>query len=115
MEIKNETRPWGSFRQFTENESSTVKIISVDAHQRLSLQYHLKRNEFWVVISGNPIITIGDKVQTASVGEEFAIPVNTIHRIEASDQNVQVLEISYGDFDENDIIRIEDAYGRINS
>ncbi len=113
MNIKNDTRPWGFFRQFTENEPSTIKIISVDAGHRLSLQYHNKRDEFWVVLSGNPVIRIGETVTHAIAGEEFSIPKKTNHRIEALENNVQVLEIAFGDFDENDIVRIEDAYGRI--
>ena len=113
MDIKNDNRPWGSFRQFTQNEPSTIKIISVTAGQRLSLQYHLKRSEFWAIISGNPVITIGEKIEKSKPGEEFFIPVNAIHRIEALENDAQILEIAFGDFDENDIVRIEDSYGRI--
>ena len=113
MNIKNDKRPWGSFRQFTENEASTIKTISVDAGQRLSLQYHEKRSEFWCVLSGNPQVTIGDRVEQAKPGDEFTIPIQTIHRIEALDNKVEILEIAFGEFDENDIVRLDDAYGRV--
>ena len=112
MEIKNGERPWGFFRQFTENEPSTVKLINVNSGERLSLQYHLKRNEFWVVLAGSPVVTIGDKVLQAGVGDEFVIPERAVHRIEAKDDDVQVLELAFCDFDEEDIVRIEDIYGR---
>ncbi len=114
MKIINDNRPWGSFRQFTHNEISTVKIISVEAGHQLSLQYHHKRSEFWVILSGHPRITVGEKVKIAQEGEEFFISPKTIHRIEAPEDNSQILEISFGDFDENDIVRIEDAYGRVS-
>jgi mannose-6-phosphate isomerase-like protein (cupin superfamily) len=54
MKPTEEQRPWGSFRRFTENEISTVKIITVNADQELSLQYHKNRDEFWKVLAGNP-------------------------------------------------------------
>jgi mannose-6-phosphate isomerase-like protein (cupin superfamily) len=114
MKTKNVKRPWGSFRQFTENETSTVKIIDVDAGHRLSLQYHNKRSEFWTVLSGNPVITVGNEIYYASPGDEFFISEKTKHRAEAKNNNVRLLEISFGNFDENDVVRIEDAYGRIS-
>jgi mannose-6-phosphate isomerase-like protein (cupin superfamily) len=113
MNIKKDIRPWGSFRQFTENEASTIKIIKVEAGKKLSLQYHDKRDEFWVVLSGDPVISIGETVKQATAGEEFFIPKKTNHRIEAPENKVQILEIAFGDFEENDIVRIEDDYGRI--
>lgn len=112
MNIQNDRRPWGSFRQFTDNEVTTVKVLSVDAGHRLSLQYHKKRSEFWKVLSGNPSITIGDTTSQAKKGDEFFVPAETIHRISASDDSVEILEIAFGDFDENDIVRLDDAYGR---
>ena len=114
MNIQNDTRPWGSFRQFTENESSTIKIISVNTGQKLSLQYHKKRSEFWVVLAGNPSITIGETTIAAKKGDEFSIPKETIHRIGAPDNDVEILEIASGEFDENDIVRLDDAYGRVS-
>ncbi|MGA7828202.1 MAG: phosphomannose isomerase type II C-terminal cupin domain [Geobacteraceae bacterium] len=113
MHIINDIRPWGSFRQFTDNQQTTVKIINVTAGQRLSLQYHNHRDEFWVVLSGNPRITIGADVLDAAPGDEFTVPVNTLHRMEAPKNDACILEIAFGDFDENDIVRLEDAYGRI--
>ncbi len=113
MEIENDRRPWGEFRRFTDNEKSTVKILSVDADKKLSLQYHHKRDEFWQVLSGNPSITIGEKTENAKAGDEFFIHKESLHRIETPNGAAKILEISFGEFDENDIIRIEDAYGRV--
>ena len=105
-------KPWGNFRQFTHNETTTVKILSLNPNTSLSLQYHNHRSEFWFVISGHPVITIGDDTMEAKPGNEFTIEIKEPHRLEAQNDAVQVLEIAYGDFDERDIVRIEDKYGR---
>ncbi len=112
MKTYSEQRPWGKFIQFTHNEPSTVKIIIVELGQSLSLQFHRKRSEFWRVISGNPTITIGDITTHANTGDEFTIPLETKHQISAEQNQVHILEISTGDFDEADIIRLSDRYGR---
>jgi mannose-6-phosphate isomerase-like protein (cupin superfamily) len=112
MNIINDKRPWGSFRQFTHNEISTVKILSVNVASRLSLQYHEKREEFWRVLSGNPIVVIGEKTIKASPGDEFFIAKKAKHRIEGKENDAQILEISFGDFDENDVVRLADDFGR---
>ena len=105
-------KPWGQFDQFTHNEMTTVKVISVNPGGSLSLQYHNRRTEFWRVLLGRPILTIGGKKINAKPGDEFIIAKKELHRIEAKIDAVQLLEISYGDFDENDIVRLEDKYGR---
>ena len=113
MHIENDTRHWGSFRRFTENDPSTVKLIDIRAGQSISLQRHSHRDEFWVILSGNPKITIGDMITHATSNDEFFIPRETLHRIMASDDAaVRLLEIAFGDFDEDDIIRTADSYGR---
>ena len=106
-------RPWGNFRQFTTNNPFTVKIILVKKGEAFSLQYHNKRSEFWRIISGTPEITIGDSVVEAKMGDEFQIPKKTKHRVRSLDTDTEFLEISSGEFDENDIVRLEDKYGRI--
>lgn len=112
MEPFTEKRPWGEFRQYTNGEPVTVKTIFVKKGERLSLQYHTKRAEFWKIISGTPEVTIGASIMRAKVGDEFMVPEKTNHRIAAIDEDVLFFEISYGDFDENDIVRIKDDYGR---
>ncbi|OHA89784.1 MAG: hypothetical protein A3C70_00820 [Candidatus Zambryskibacteria bacterium RIFCSPHIGHO2_02_FULL_43_14] len=108
-----EERPWGGFREFAENEGNTVKILFIKKGEVFSLQKHHYRNEFWRVLSGNPDIIIGDKMVRAKIGDEFEIPPEMKHQISAPINEVEVLEISRGKFDENDIVRIEDKYGRI--
>lgn len=108
-----EERPWGGFREFTLNATSTVKILFVKKGEEFSLQKHHHRSEFWRVLKGTADITIGDKIINAKPGDEFEIIPETNHRISASNEDVEVLEIARGNFDENDIVRIEDKYGRI--
>ena len=112
MKMLTVEKPWGRFEQFTHNELSTVKILSVNPNSSLSMQYHQKREEFWRVLSGHPIITIDKKVINASPDDEFMIRKGELHRIETKKDATAILEIAYGDFDENDIIRTEDKYGR---
>lgn len=112
MNISDDHRPWGNFRRFTAGESTTVKILFVKAHERFSLQYHNNRDEFWRVLSGSPDITIDEKTEKAEVGDEFFITRGTKHRISAGQTDTSVLEIAFGDFDEEDIVRLEDDYHR---
>jgi mannose-1-phosphate guanylyltransferase len=79
----------------------------------LSLQYHNKRKEFWKIVKGSGIVEVQDKKSTLCEGDNIVIPLGANHRIEASDSGCTVLEISYGSFDEDDIVRIEDDYDRI--
>lgn len=105
-------KPWGNFQEFTKNQKSTVKILTVEPNQKLSLQLHKKREEFWKVLKGPCIITIGDKRHKAKEGDEFVIPKETKHRLEALENTAKVLEISLGEFDEDDIKRLKDKYKR---
>lgn len=106
-------RPWGEFRQFAHNEPVTVKTILVKKGERLSLQYHAHRSEFWKILKGSPLITIGEEKHTAEAGDEFTVPVHMQHCIEALESDVELLEIARGTFDENDIVRLDDKYGRV--
>ncbi len=107
-----EKRPWGHFERFTENEQTTVKHIHVKPHSRLSLQYHNHREEYWRVITGQGEVIIGENTHPARPGDSFFIPKQTVHRIQTTDNDLLILEIAYGEFDEEDIVRIQDVYGR---
>lgn len=113
LKIYEEERPWGNFRKFTENAVSTVKIITIKPNEELSLQSHNKREEFWRVIKGNGIFEIDDKKYIVEEGVEKSVPLKTKHKMKAGGDGMEVLEIALGDFDESDIIRYEDKYGRV--
>ena len=106
-------KPWGRFEQYTHNMSSTVKVITVQPGGALSLQYHHRRDELWVVLDSGVQVELGDEVLRPGRGEKVFIPRKTSHRLSAvGDQPVRVLEVSFGEFDEDDIVRLEDVYGR---
>jgi mannose-1-phosphate guanylyltransferase len=105
--------PWGNEEQFTLNEASTVKILRINSGAECSLQYHNKRREFWKVLTGQVWAIVGDKTVEMATGDEIEIPIGVKHRLKHKDGNAQVLEISFGDFDEKDIVRLEDDYGRV--
>jgi mannose-6-phosphate isomerase-like protein (cupin superfamily) len=113
LDVYQEERPWGNFRQFSKNENVTVKIITVKPNQSLSLQSHQKRAEFWKIIKGNGLVEIDAQKKEAQEGDEFDIILGAKHRLTAGLNGIVVLEISRGEFDENDIYRFEDNYGRI--
>jgi len=113
MDIYTEERPWGGFRRFTCNEPSTVKIITVKPGEAFSLQYHKERSEFWRVLSGEGEVTLGDERKLASPGQEFFIAAGEKHRAAALGRPLVILEIAFGRFREDDIVRIEDRYNRL--
>lgn len=113
MNSSTTKRPWGSFTRFTNNEPSTVKILHINKGEEFSLQYHTHRQEFWKILKGNPEIIVGDRTEHPKEGEEFVIAPHTNHRISAPVDDVEVLEISTGQFDEEDIVRLEDKYNRV--
>jgi mannose-6-phosphate isomerase len=113
MKIYSESRPWGKFEKFHENKPCTVKLIYVIANSRLSLQYHKKRSEFWKVIKGSARVEINEKTIILEEGETITIPRQARHRVLARESECIILEIAYGRFDENDIVRIEDDYQRV--
>ena len=105
-------KPWGNFRQFTLNQPSTVKILTINVGETLSLQTHTTREEYWYIIQGHPTITKGEELITASPHDEIFIEQGQQHRMAAPQDNVLILEIAYGHFDEEDIVRLEDKYDR---
>lgn len=108
-----EGRPWGNFRQFAKDAPCTVKIITVNPGAMLSLQSHEGRAEFWHVLGGEGTVEIDGAISEARKGDEYAIPQGAKHRLAASDgSTLEILEIATGHFDEGDIVRYEDKYGR---
>ena len=105
-------KPWGNFKQFTLNEKSTVKILTIKPKQILSLQKHKKRKEFWYFLDNEAIVTSGNRKIKVKKNDTIIIKKGQKHRIQALSKIVSVLEISFGEFDEKDIIRFDDIYGR---
>jgi len=109
--VKIVKRPWGNFKQFVLNNKCTVKILEVNPGEELSLQKHRKRKEMWYFLT-NGVVLIGNKKKNIRKTQIINIGKNVAHRLIAENKKVQVLEVSFGEFNENDEIKLEDKYKR---
>ena len=109
-----EERPWGSFEHLLDEDYCKVKRIIVKPGQRLSYQYHYKRDECWVIVQGKATVTLDDKVFTYLEGQVVQIEYGTKHRVQnEEEEDLIFIETQTGNyFGEDDIVRIEDDYGR---
>jgi len=107
-------RPWGSFKTLKAGERFQVKQITVKPGAALSLQYHRRRAEHWVVVAGRAKVWRGDEVFYLNANESTYIPVGTKHRLENVGEGLlHIIEVQSGDYlGEDDIVRLEDLYGR---
>ena len=108
-----EVRPWGEELWITDEKPSMVKVLTVKPGEALSLQYHHHRDEYWHVISGDGDAVVGAETVRLTAGTDCFVPRETKHRLSGGGHDLVVLELSFGDVDENDIVRLEDRYGRI--
>jgi len=107
-------RPWGWFDSIDLGENYQVKKLHVNPKAKLSLQKHSKRDEHWVVVNGQAIVTKGDKTIVLQSGDSVYIPRETKHSIEnVSNNDLVLIEVQSGSYlGEDDIIRYEDLYNR---
>ncbi|MDA8624029.1 mannose-1-phosphate guanylyltransferase/mannose-6-phosphate isomerase [Alphaproteobacteria bacterium] len=110
-------RTWGTYATLFQEEGYQVKRITVAPGQKLSLQYHHKRAEHWVVTQGQAIVQVGDEEIETGPGEYRYIPLGEKHRLtNIGDGELVLIEIQIGSYlGEDDIVRIEDVYGRSDS
>ncbi|MDC0456625.1 mannose-1-phosphate guanylyltransferase/mannose-6-phosphate isomerase [Alphaproteobacteria bacterium] len=109
-----EYRPWGYFKNIYNSKLYKVKYLLVRPKKRLSLQYHKKRSEHWVIVEGLATIHLNGKIKSLKVGESIDVPVLSEHYI-ANDEkiNLVLIEIQMGTyFGEDDIVRLDDPYKR---
>jgi len=109
-------RPWGWYDSIESGKHFQVKKLHVNPGAKLSLQKHHKRAEHWVVVNGTATVTNGESCLTLTEGESTYIPVGTIHALEnKTNQALEIVEVQSGIYlGEDDIIRFEDIYGRVN-
>ncbi len=107
-------RPWGTYQTLSLDEGYQVKLITVNPQGRLSLQTHAKRCEHWIVVKGQPSITLGNTTKIYTVNDNVYIPVKTAHRLEnLTTEPVSIIEVQIGSYlGEDDIVRLDDIYGR---
>lgn len=114
--INYEERPWGNFTVLDETESCKVKRIEVTPGARLSYQKHQHRAEHWFVVAGVATVTLDGKEVTVKAGEAIDIPTGAAHRVANMEaENLVFIEVQRGNyFGEDDIIRLEDDFGRVD-
>lgn len=110
-------RPWGHYDSIDSGERYQVKRITVNPHQKLSVQMHHHRAEHWVVVSGTAKVTLGEKTFLVSENESTFIPIGEIHALENPGRiPLEMIEVQSGSYlGEDDIVRFEDRYGRAKS
>ncbi|MGH7371574.1 MAG: phosphomannose isomerase type II C-terminal cupin domain [Candidatus Methylomirabilales bacterium] len=109
-----EERPWGRWRILEEGPGYKVKRLEVEPGKRLSLQYHRHRSEYWVVVQGQATVGVGGRTLVLSHGESAHVPRTAMHRIEnRGPARLIVIEVQTGAYlEEDDIVRLDDDYGR---
>jgi len=114
MELESEHRPWGSWHVIDVADGYKIKRIHVDAGCRLSYQTHEHRSEHWVVVAGVATATLDGKVAVVGPGESIDVAQGARHRLaNEGTEELVVIEVQRGSYTgEDDIVRLEDDYGR---
>ena len=115
--VLRSVRPWGEYYGWDKGSGWNLKTIYIKPGKRLSLQYHHHRSECWLLVSGDAMATVHEdsgreKKVTLKKGETFLVRKGQVHRLESKKGGV-VVEVAYGAFDEDDIVRLEDDHGRM--
>ncbi|MCG8544223.1 MAG: mannose-1-phosphate guanylyltransferase/mannose-6-phosphate isomerase [Alphaproteobacteria bacterium] len=107
-------RPWGSYQSICVGQNFQVKLIVVNPGGCLSLQKHHHRAEHWVVVRGRAHVIRGDDEMEMNANEHVYIPTEAVHRLEnKGTEPLELIEVQTGDYlGEDDIVRLEDIYGR---
>lgn len=110
-------RPWGFFKNHETTDIAHIKTLHLYPNSRLSLQKHAHRSEHWMLVSGEAEATFGESKETLTTvslipHQMVSVPAGMLHRLQSTQGGV-ILEVTSGEFDEEDIVRIEDDYGRV--
>jgi mannose-6-phosphate isomerase-like protein (cupin superfamily) len=111
---REDRRPWGFYEILSDRRDHKVKRITVNPGQRLSYQRHFRRSEHWYIVSGQAVVTRNGLEVGLASGQAVDLPMGTWHRIRnPGNENLIFIEVQTGEsFEENDIERSEDDYGR---
>ena len=113
--LPKEKKPWGYYENLIIENNYLIKKLVIYPNSSLSLQYHNNREENWIILKGKGRFTIEDKQYVKDAGCSFKIKKQQKHRIEnLENEDLIILEIQSGDnLSEEDIVRLDDEYGRI--
>jgi mannose-6-phosphate isomerase len=115
MSAEADERPWGSYTVLDEAPDYKVKRITVAAGRRLSYQRHARREEHWLVVHGTGRVTLEGDEFDVHPGTAVDVPVGAAHRIAntGATEPLTFIEVQRGEyFGEDDIVRLDDDYGR---
>ncbi|WP_432669236.1 mannose-1-phosphate guanylyltransferase/mannose-6-phosphate isomerase [Pseudomonas umsongensis] len=109
-------RPWGAYDSIDHGPRYQVKRITVAPGQKLSVQMHHHRAEHWIVVTGTAKVSIGDKQILLTENQSTYIPVGVVHALENPGKiPLEMIEVQSGGYlGEDDIVRFEDRYGRVD-
>lgn len=109
-----EEPPWGNYTVLHIEENCQVKKLVVNPGKRISLQSHKFRAEHWFIVSGQGIAELDGKEIEVGPGDSIDVPIGAKHRISCtSESGLVFIEVQTGSsFEENDIVRYEDDFGR---
>jgi mannose-1-phosphate guanylyltransferase/mannose-6-phosphate isomerase len=113
---KGAYRPWGRYEDMANSDRFAIKRVTVNPHAKLSLQKHLHRAEHWVVVKGTALVTKGDEQFILKEDQSAYIPLGMVHRLENPGIiPLELVEVHSGSYlGEDDIVRLDDVYGRHN-
>ena len=114
QEVLYDVRPWGSWEVLDQGLDYKVKRLTVRRKSRLSLQTHDHRSEYWMIVAGTATCVVGEREVMLEAGESIHVPLGAPHRIgnEQADDLI-LIEVQLGAYlGEDDIVRLEDDYGR---
>ncbi|SDK08636.1 mannose-1-phosphate guanylyltransferase [Ferrimonas sediminum] len=110
-------RPWGKYDSVDNGNRYQVKRITVNPGAKLSVQMHHHRAEHWIVVSGTAKVTNGGQTILVTENESTYIPVGVVHALEnPGKMPLEMIEVQVGSYlGEDDIVRFEDRYGRVDA
>ena len=111
---KFEFRPWGWYITLDEGSNYKVKKIHLNPNTKLSLQYHHHRDEHWTVVEGSGKCIVNENIFIMGEGDDMFIPKKAIHRMASNGNGVTYVEAQRGKCDDEDIVRLQDDYGRVD-
>jgi len=114
MALEHDERPWGSYTVLADEPDHKVKRLVVEPGQRLSYQRHAHRAEHWFVVRGSGHVTLDGEEVPVGAGTAVDVPTGAAHRItNTGDEPLVLVEVQHGSyFGEDDIVRLDDDYGR---
>lgn len=112
--VERTQRPWGWYETVSEVAGNKIKRIGVLPGQQISLQKHHQRAEHWVVVQGVARVTLDERIFDLPTGGHCDIAVGQVHRLaNVTTDPVEIVEVQFGSYlGEDDIVRLQDDYGR---